>query len=236
MAGAADGVKVSYLDECGLVRWVRPGDVGVDFAATAAVCSLPSYRGQRSFPGFYFAACTGRLVGFESWLERDEAMAMDFDPHITAFAAQPFRLEWMDSSGRRTHVPDFFARRADVVGEVVDCRPANRIKPADRELFDATAEICAGAGWGFRLVHGHEPVWLANVRRLAGYRMARCRRPVLDALLLARFAEPGPLIEGAKAVGDPIAVLPTLYHLLWVGLLRTDLSVRLDALSVVWRT
>jgi hypothetical protein len=233
LAGAADGVKVSYLDECGLVRSARLAEAGVDFASTAPVRSFPSYRGQRSFPGFYFAACMGRLVGFESWLERDEAMAMDFDPCVTAFAAQPFRLEWTDSSRRRSHVPDFFARRDDGSGEVVDCRPENRIKPADRDVFDATAGFCDAVGWGFRLVHGHEPVWLGNVRWLAGYRMSRCCRRPWDALLLAQFAEPGALIAGARAVGDPIAVLPTLYHLLWIGRLHTDLSVRLDALSVV---
>jgi hypothetical protein len=34
------------------------------------VRDFPSYKGQRNFPGLYFAACTGRHVGFESWLER----------------------------------------------------------------------------------------------------------------------------------------------------------------------
>ncbi|MFF5020210.1 hypothetical protein [Streptomyces sp. NPDC001165] len=80
---------------------------------------------------------------------------------------------------------------------------------------------------------GHEPVRLGNVCWLAGYRMSRCCKQPWDALLLAQFAEPGPLIAGAKAVGDPIAVLPTLYHLVWTGRFHTDLSVRLDALSGV---
>src|SRR5712691_3335859 len=29
------------------------------------------------------------------------------------------------------------------------------------------------------------------------------------------FARPTPLLEGVQAVGDPIAVLPVAYHLLW---------------------
>lgn len=32
------------------------------------------------------------MPGSESWLERDEAMAMDFAPTVVAFAAQPFWL------------------------------------------------------------------------------------------------------------------------------------------------
>ena len=42
-----------------------------------------------------------------------------------------------------------------------------------------------------------------------------------------------PLAWAAAQVGDPIAVLPVLYHLLWSGELRTDMTERLDGLSVV---
>jgi hypothetical protein len=39
-----------------------------------------------------------------------------------------------------------------------------------------------------------------------------------------RFIEPMPLFAGAAAVGDRLAVLPVLYHLLWRHLLTTDLA------------
>jgi hypothetical protein len=43
------------------------------------VRSFPAYRGQRNYPGFYYAAALDAHVVFESWrLERDAAMAMDF--------------------------------------------------------------------------------------------------------------------------------------------------------------
>jgi hypothetical protein len=41
-----------------------------------------------------YAAKMDRHVAFESWLERDQAMALDFDPAIEAFAPQPFWLFW----------------------------------------------------------------------------------------------------------------------------------------------
>lgn len=47
-------------------------DVG--FEAVAAVREFPSYRGQRHFPGWYYAATLDAHVGFESWLERDPAL------------------------------------------------------------------------------------------------------------------------------------------------------------------
>jgi hypothetical protein len=37
------------------------------------------YKGQR-LPGELWSATDGRLVEFESWLERDHLMLLDFDP------------------------------------------------------------------------------------------------------------------------------------------------------------
>lgn len=41
--------------------------------------SFPSYRGQRNWPGWWCSATSGALVGCESRLECDHAMAQDFD-------------------------------------------------------------------------------------------------------------------------------------------------------------
>jgi hypothetical protein len=38
------------------------------------------------------------------------------------------------------------------------------------------------------------------------------------------FSTPGPLLAGAARVGDPVAVLPVLFHLLWRGRLAADLT------------
>ena len=55
-------------------------------------------KGLRSFAGWWWFATTGCHVGFESWLERDHLMLMDFDPAVTAVASQPFWLRWRDGA------------------------------------------------------------------------------------------------------------------------------------------
>ena len=47
--------------------------------------------------------------------------------------------------------------------------------------------------------------------------------------MLEAFAEPAPLMAGAVAAGDPMAVLPALFHLMWRHVLAADLAVRLTA-------
>lgn len=39
---------------------------------------------------------TGGHVDFESWLERDHVMALDFDAAVVGIASQPFWLRWAD--------------------------------------------------------------------------------------------------------------------------------------------
>jgi hypothetical protein len=157
-------------------------------------------------------------------------MLLDFDPEVTAIAAQPFWLHWRDGSGRsRRHAPDLFTRMADGSAVVIDVRPDDRIEPRDAEAFGATGRACELAGWRFMRVGVPDPVRTANVAWLSRYRHQRCGSPDVARLLLKVFAEPAPLMAGAAAAGDPLAVLPVLFHLMWRHVLVADLAVRLTA-------
>jgi hypothetical protein len=150
-------------------------------------------------------------------------MLLDFDPEVIAIAAQPFWLRWRDSAGRsRRHAPDLFARMADGSAVVIDVRPDDRIEPGDAEAFEATRRACGLAGWGFVRVGVPDLVRTANVAWLSRYRHQRCGSPDVARLLLKAFAEPAPLMSGAAAAGDPLAVLPVLFHLMWRHVLRAD--------------
>jgi hypothetical protein len=188
-------------------------------------------RSQKHLPGLWWSVTTGAHVGYESWLERDHVMLLDFDPRVTAIAAQPFWLHWRDGAGRsRRHAPDLFARMAGGSGVVIDVRPDDRIEEKDAEAFEVTRDACGLAGWGFRRAGVPDPVLAANVTWLARYRHPRCAGPPgLGRLLLEVFAEPVPLMAGAAVAGDPIAVLPALFHLMWRHLLAADLTARLTA-------
>ncbi len=108
---------------------------------------------------------------------------------------------------------------------MVDCRPLNRIDARSAAKFAATRAACEAVGWGYRVVGEVEPVRMVNVRWMAGYRHPRHGvDEELVARLLALFSVSSPLVTQAALLGDPIAVLPAVSHLLWVGRLTTDLS------------
>jgi hypothetical protein len=195
------------------------------FETRSPVRRVRTFKGQRNFDGLWWSATTGGHVGFESWLEREHLMLLDFDPDVIGVSSQPFWLHWTAADGvAHRHVPDFFARLTDGCGVVVDVRPDERVTAQAAEAFAVTARACEQVGWQYRRVGKADPVLAANVRWLAGYRHPRCFHQARGEALLRAFSTVRELSGGVSEVGDPIAVLPVAFHLLWTGALVTDLE------------
>jgi hypothetical protein len=218
-AMGADDVEVAWITPDAADQSMPLGEAwSVPFECGLPVRRFTARKGQWHLSGLWWCATSGGHVGFESWLERDQLMLLDFDAAVSGIASQPLWLRWTGKDGRRvSHAPDYFIRRADGSGVVVDCRPVDRRPARDVAKFAATAAACAQIGWEYQLLGAAEPVATANVRWLAGYRHPRHDVPEIAGVLRQVFATPIGLHVGAGAVGDPIAVLPALFHLLWRG-------------------
>ncbi|WP_017602688.1 TnsA-like heteromeric transposase endonuclease subunit [Nocardiopsis alkaliphila] len=223
------GMELGFVDaDGGEHRVPLAAAAGVPFEHVRPVRSFPTFKGQRNFPGWYYAATTQGHITFESWLERDHLMCLDFDPEVRAIAAQPFWLFWTAEDGRgRSHAPDLFALRRDGSALVVDSRPADRIKPRDQRAFEATRQACSELGWDYRVWGQVDPVFVANVRWLAGYRHERCYDTAVADRLRVVFAQALPLMQGAAETGEPLRTLPVLFYLMWRGELEVNLSLLL---------
>lgn len=234
----AGGLELAFVDGRGVEdRRSFAECYGVRFERGRPVREFRWAKGQRHNPGWWWSATTGRHVGFESWLERDVVMMLDFDPEIVGIISQPFWLHWHDGHRRRRHCPDYFARRSDDTAMVVDVRADDRIEPKDAEAFAAMEDACAQAGWRFRRLGVADVVVTANVRWLSRYRHPRCAGPRgMAESLLAAFDQSAALWDGASAVGDRLAVLPVLFHLLWRHDLAADLASRLGPSTLVYRS
>src|SRR5712691_7766994 len=126
-----------------------------------------SARGQTHYPGYYWSATTGGHVIYESRLELARLLLADFDPGVTAIAAQPFLLRTQAGGRVRRHVPDFLLVRADQAVVVVNVKPAARLaEPAVAEALAWPGDLFEARGWGYEIWSGADPVVLANVRFL----------------------------------------------------------------------
>lgn len=236
-APRAAGFDVAFVDHDDQERRGALAQLwSVRFENMNPVRTFHSFQGQRNYQGAWWLSTTGAHVGFESWLERDHVMLLDFSPDVVGLSSQPFWLSWQAAGRIRRHAPDFFVRRADGSGVVIDVRPDERIGPEDAEVFAVTAQACESVGWEYRRVGAVDPLLLANVRWLAGYRHRRCVNAAHVSGLCEVFRDRVPMAEGVAAVGDRLAVLPTLFHLLWTRVLSAELRAEALHSSTVIET
>src|SRR5258708_25370031 len=89
-----------------------------DVRARQVVAAVPwraarSARRQSHYPGFYWSETTGSHVVYESRLELARLLVADFDPAVTALAAQPFFLRAPAGRAGRPPAAEFFLAPAD---------------------------------------------------------------------------------------------------------------------------
>ena len=213
-----------------------------DVRARQVVAAVPwrgtrSVRGQAHYPGYYWSATTSAHVIYESRLELARLLIADFDPAVTAIAAQPFWLRAQAGGRVHRHVPDFFLLRAGQSALLVNVKPKAQL--ADPEVAGALewpGRLARAHGWDYEIWTGADPVYLANLRFLAGY-----RRPWLvpaetaDAVLAA--FRPGETVSAlAGRVGPDCRAgdaRGAILRLLWEQRLVTDLHRLLDGDSVL---
>ena len=196
-----------------------------------------SARGQVHYPGFFWSATMGAHVVYESRLELARLLLADFDRDVAGIAAQPFLLRARVGGRARRHVPDFMLVHADESVQVVNVKPASRLAdPRTREALAWPGRLFQACGWGHEVWSGADPVLLANMRFLAGYRRpGLLPEELLDEVLSA--VRPGDTIGGVtgRVPGSRMRgeVKAAVLRLLWQQRLATDLHGRLDADSAL---
>ncbi|MFD1663710.1 TnsA-like heteromeric transposase endonuclease subunit [Streptomyces caeni] len=221
-----------FVDPVGQVVQQRWADavLAVAFEDLEPVSAFPVVPGRRWGPGQWWSATTGRHVACGSAAMRAQLMVLDRDPEVVGLAGRPVRLLWRDARGQvRSWVPQLFARHRDGTAVLADC-PSHPEAGGERAQRAARVleEACVQAGWSYRRLEPLEKTLAANLKWLAGYRHPRnAGRPPLVAAVREAFTQPRPLIEGTEAAGDPIEVLPAVFHALWHGHLTTPLDIPL---------
>ncbi|MFE4824672.1 TnsA-like heteromeric transposase endonuclease subunit [Streptomyces sp. NPDC056704] len=231
-AGRHTGFEAVFLDPVGQViqqRWADAA-LAVAFEDLAPVSAFPVIPGRRWGPGLWWSSTTGRHVSAGSNAMRTQLIVLDRDPRVTALAGRPVRLLWHNPRGQvRSWVPQIFARYTDGTALLADC-PSHPDAGGERALgaAEAVTEACTQIGWTYRRLPPLDDILAANLKWLAGYRHPRnAGRLGLTAAVLDAFTRPRLLTEGAEAAGDPIEVLPAVFHALWHRQLTADLEAPL---------
>jgi hypothetical protein len=169
---------------------------------------------------------------YESALERDHLLLLDFDRTVKRFEVQPIKIDMSHVPGHRHYTPDVLIEfelgyGQPCLSEVKFEEDLRRNYPDLKPKFKAAMHVCRMRGWIFHIVterHVRTPL-LENVRFLRDYRLY----PV-DAELSSRIAKAASApchieaLRNAITNADPQQVLAAIWHHLWHGRLVANLD------------
>ena len=175
----------------------------------------------------------------ESFQERKLTLLFDRDPTVQEYRSQPERFTFTDTQGRsHTYIPDFMVWRTSgevEIHEVTLTSRQDRLSIQEREK--AANAICRQRGWRY-VVHTEQslpqPTEEANLLALYRYHPTSYAHSNVTRFVQERLQYDKSLTfqqisqEVIQCLGLPLpTVVSALCHLLWHGLLVTDLSHQL---------
>lgn len=103
--------------------------------------------------GFYPSLKMGRMVAFESTIERDLVYLLDYERQVEEFCEQPCKIEYLHDGKKRTYTPDYSVRFIGGHEVIVECKPAELTgKEENRRKFEAGRNWAANEGVSYEVV------------------------------------------------------------------------------------
>jgi hypothetical protein len=212
-------------------------------------CSL---TGQVASTKRVASGMNGGMAAFESSLERDLLILLDFDPEVLCYEEQPVRIDYVDAGGcHRHYTPDVLVRwRRDGVSAggmrpllaEVKYRSTLRKDWADlKPRFRAARLEARARGWTFRILTEVEirTPYLRNARFLSPSRRlapdGASVNSILTTLHQLRESDPETLLGTlARDLRKRAELIPTLWNLVATRKVGIDLSLPLTMRSRLW--
>lgn len=218
------------------------------------ITRLDELRPSRDF-GTSRRAMTGRLslaegtrAGFESSLERDWLICLDFHPTVTLIREQPFSMHYELAGRTLRYTPDVLAQFAigpsEVATVVYEVKPLEEIQSdfvTYRYRFKQAVAFCRSKGWRFKIVtekHIRTP-FLNNAKFLRKYRALAVQALYRDQLLYSMRAlgrtTPQALLALAYISDEKrMAALTELWRMIASREIGVELSQALTMHSPIW--
>jgi hypothetical protein len=209
-------------------------------------------KNYRSLTGLVPNTRTQSMTAFESSLEREFLLLLDFDPDVEFYEEQPVKITYHDDSGRRrTYTPDVFVRYRTDRFQAQHTQPhLCEVKYRDdlrqhwaeyRPKFRVAQRYARQQGWRFRVVterHIRTP-YLDNVKFLRSYQTRlineRYRTQFLNALSALEETDPASLLTAtSQDRWQQAQMLPMLWQLIAIREVGTDLAQPLTMQSRIW--
>jgi hypothetical protein len=197
-------------------------------------------RGSKKNIGKFPSIKMGRVIKWETLIERDEIYLLEYDREVTAYEEQPERIHYVLDGKKHHYTPDFKVERSGKI-QIVEVKRKKEVdKGKYTSLFREIKGQCRQNGRKFVVATDEmirvEPQ-LGNIKML--YRYARVLVLVHHQVLCKRFFRD----RHETAIRDLYEYfsseevengLQVIYALLYWGYLEIDLMKPIELDSTVW--
>lgn len=193
------------------------------------------HRTQKHIPAYFWVSQLNELVWYESRLEMFSLKQLDFTQKITAVLPQPFCLHFKADGKRKRHIPDFLVWLEGGQRLLVNVKPRKYVdKPLNQRSFQACTELCESLGWRYTTLSEPNPIFLANLNWLAGYRRIPANFKQFATTIIEKATKRQTIQDILADVGPESLVRPVLFFLMWKRQLDFDTRSLLSNTSEVW--
>lgn len=205
--------------------------------------------GRRALTGV-MQTLSGGSLAYESRLERDWYISLDFSPEVVSLHGQPFTLNYEGPQGRTRYTPDVKTewlwpdgRTSVIVYEVKEREELQANWANLKPRFAAARRHCRENGWHFKVVNERHirTAYQANAAFLTTFllRDRAAMRPWIEQLLYT-FRALGPITVQALLAAaymspeNRLMAIPALWRLVGERRIGTDLNKPLTMSSTLW--
>jgi hypothetical protein len=159
----------------------------------------------------------GRMIAFESLLERDFIYLLDYDPVVDWFEEQPLSIEYQQEEQLLHYTPDFHLLEDDR-HVLVECKPERFVDTDENRRKLAVGQAwCEKQGWEFRLVTDQQVRRgnrLQNIKLLSQYARQKVDSAVRNRIqtFLLATQTPVSLHELVQAIAPMASIFCLAYH------------------------
>lgn len=191
---------------------------------------------------------TGGNASFESSLERDWLIALDFDPTVRLLREQPFSIQYELDGKIRRYTPDILAESVSpqkkILTTVYEVKPLDELRTEWQRYkprFRAAVHYCRARGWRFKIVTEREirTPFVNNAKFLRRYRTVQSQPIVAQQLLYTLKAlgetTPQTLLAAAYLHEEKrMSAVPELWRLVAIREVVALLDEPLTMRSPIW--
>ncbi len=202
-----------------------------------------------SVTGYFYSNKNGRTIAFESLVERDYYLLLEFEASVEKYEEQPLSITKQVNGRETTYFPDClvtFKPEFNKAPQLTEIKTSKELKNKDKaeklkNKFTAMREYAKENGMDFKVVLDTDirGQYLENLNFLYRYSdtpksIASYKGNIMETLNNRKSMTVSEILDSvAKDKSERARIIPIIWHLVYVTEVKTDLNKPLTNSSIL---